>query len=139
MGRVTVEIRVESLGDLIKQDEGTLAPEQVRTVVIPDALVDTGATMLALPTSAIRKLGLKQIFTKRTMNASGPVEVAIHQAVRLTIMDRFCTLDVMEVPDGVPALVGQIPLEQLDFVVDMQGRKLTGNPAHGGEHMFELY
>jgi hypothetical protein len=56
-----------------------------------------------------------------------------------TIDGRFCTVDVMEVPDDVPALVGQIPLEMLDLVVDLQGRRLTGNPAHNGEHILELF
>lgn len=45
----------------------------------------------------------------------------------------------MEVPDGVPALIGQIPLEQLDFVVDPQGRQLIGNPAHDGEYILEMF
>ncbi len=35
--------------------------------------------------------------------------------------------------------IGQVPLELLDFVVDMRQRKLIGNPAHGGEHMYELF
>jgi hypothetical protein len=48
-------------------------------------------------------------------------------------------MDVLEVPDGLPVLIGQIPLEHLDFVVDLRNRKLIGNPAHGGEHMYELY
>ena len=34
---------------------------------------------------------------------------------------------------------GSKPLEQLDFVVDLQSRSLIGNPAHGGEQMYELY
>ncbi len=63
----------------------------------------------------------------------------MYDAVRLTIMGRSCTMDVMEVPDTVPVLIGQIPLEHLDFVVDMRDRKLIGNPAHGGEHVYELY
>jgi hypothetical protein len=36
-------------------------------------------------------------------------------------------------------LIGQIPLERLDFVVDPQGNRLIGNPAHGGEHIIEAY
>jgi hypothetical protein len=36
-------------------------------------------------------------------------------------------------------LIGQIPLEYLDLVVEARGQRLVGNPAHGGEHMFELY
>jgi hypothetical protein len=48
-------------------------------------------------------------------------------------------MDIMKVPDGTTVLIGQLPLKQLDFVVDPQGRSLTGNPAHGGEQMYELY
>jgi hypothetical protein len=40
---------------------------------------------------------------------------------------------------SVPVLVGQIPLEHLDLVIDMRSHTLTGNPAHGGEHMYEMY
>ena len=42
-------------------------------------------------------------------------------------------------PDDCPVLIGQIPLEALDFVVDPANRRLIGNPAHGGEQMIELY
>ncbi|HEY3787454.1 MAG TPA: hypothetical protein VGL71_01310 [Urbifossiella sp.] len=59
--------------------------------------------------------------------------------MEFTIMGRSCTMDVMEVPDGVPVLIGQLPLEHLDFVVDLRDRKLIGNPAHGGKHVYEMY
>jgi len=26
-----------------------------------------------------------------------------------------------------------------DLVIDLDGRRLTGNPAHGGDHVLELY
>ena len=45
----------------------------------------------------------------------------------------------MEVPNEVPVLIGQIPLEMLDLVVDPQGRRLIGNPEHNGEHILELF
>jgi hypothetical protein len=32
-----------------------------------------------------------------------------------------------------------LPLEHLDFVVDLRNRCLIGNPAYGGEHMYEVY
>ena len=48
-------------------------------------------------------------------------------------------MDVAELPDDCPALIGQVPLELLDFVVDAAGQKLIGNPAHGGEQMIELF
>jgi hypothetical protein len=36
-------------------------------------------------------------------------------------------------------LIGQLPLEALDFVVDPRGRRIIGNPAHGGELMYDLF
>ncbi len=53
MGRVVVKARVENLGDLLKVRDGTVKPEEVRTIEIDEALVDTGATMLSLPKSLI--------------------------------------------------------------------------------------
>ena len=44
-----------------------------------------------------------------------------------------------QVPDEVPVSIGQLPLEHLDLVVDLRSRSLIGNPAHGGEHVYELY
>ena len=46
---------------------------------------------------------------------------------------------MIEVPDDVPVLIGQLPLENLDLVVDLRARRLTGDPAHCGEQVFELY
>lgn len=40
---------------------------------------------------------------------------------------------------NVPNLLGQIPLEYLDFVVDSKNRKLIPNPAHGDKQMSEEY
>ena len=140
MGRVTTEAMVENLQDLWDVNRSMLAADQIRKVTISDALVDTGATTLSLPSRLIKDLGLRKTSSKQVTTSSGEiVEAALYDAVRLTIQDRNCTIDVLEVPDNLPALIGQIPLELLDFVVDLRGRKLIGNPAHGGEHMFELY
>jgi len=47
MGRVVVEATIESFEDLRHVRMGHLAVEQVRRVTIPDALIDTGATLLS--------------------------------------------------------------------------------------------
>jgi predicted aspartyl protease len=107
---------------------------------VDDALVDTGATTLALPARLIEQLGLRKSYEKQATSSQGKATVNVYEAVRLTLLgDRFCTVDVIEVPDDVPVLIGQLPLEMLDLVVDMQSRRLTGNPAHGGEQVLELY
>src|SRR5208282_2626029 len=106
--------------------------DQVRRITVSDALVDTGATLLSLPTRLIRQLGLNEQYKKRVRSSIGVGEAGVYDAVRLTIQGRTCTMDVMEVPDNVPVLIGQISLEHLDLVVDLRSRSLIGNPAHGG-------
>jgi len=139
MGRVLTEATIENVGDLWNVKTGQRAPEDVRRVQVADALVDTGSTMLSMPTRLIRELGLTEQYRKKVKSSVGLAEAAVFDAVRLTIQGRSCTMDVMEVPDSVPVLIGQLPLEQLDFVIDPRSRTLIGNPEHGGEHMFELY
>jgi clan AA aspartic protease len=139
MDRVTAEAAIENLSDLYLAHRGVQPAEQIRRIVVPDALVDTGATLLSLPTRLIRQLGLTRTGTKRVTSSAGPVQASMYEAVRLTIQGRECTMDVLEVPDGVPVLIGQIPLEHLDFVIDPQNRSLIGNPRHGGEHVYEMY
>jgi predicted aspartyl protease len=139
MGRVLTEATIENLGDLLDVQRGLRSPDDVRRITLNDALVDTGATTLALPTRLIQQLGLTKSYEKRAKTSVGTKQVAVYEAVRLTLQGRYCSVDAMEVPDEVPVLIGQIPLEMLDLVVDPQGRRLTGNPAHGGEHVLELY
>ncbi len=139
MGRVLTPARIENLEDVWAVKRGLVQEHEVRRIEVVDAWVDTGATTLSLPTSLIKQLGLTQTATKRVISATGSGEAAVYGTVRLTIQDREFVSDVHEVPDGVPVLIGQIPLEYLDFDVDPKEQRLIGNPAHGGEHVLELY
>ena len=102
MGRVTTEASIENIQDLWAVERGLLPPDQVRRITVHDALVDTGATLLSLPTRYIRELGLSVTSSKRVTSSIGVGEADMYQAVRLTIMGRSCTMDVMEVPARSP-------------------------------------
>ena len=139
MGNVVVAARVENVGDLLAVDQGRLAPGEVRAVEVADALVDTGATGLSMPLSLLGTLGLKYLRTRKALSSAGPMDVRVFGTARLSVQGRDCPVDVTELPDGCPVLIGQIPLEAMDFVVDMPSRRLVGNPEHGGEYVIELY
>ncbi len=139
MGKVVVTAQIDNLNDVIAVEQGSRPPGAVRSVVVPDALVDTGATTLAMPKRLIDQLGLVQFRTRRVRTAGGATTVPMYRAARLTVQGRDCICDVMEVPDDCPVLIGQVPLELLDWVVDPVGQRLIGNPAHGGEQMLEAY
>ena len=139
MGKTVVGAKIENLHDVFNKDSGTLELEEVRTVEVNNALVDTGATMLSMPKRLIDQLGLTSFRTRPARTSGGPIEMRVYGAVRLTVQGRECNSDVSELPDDCPVLIGQVPLELLDFVVDPIGRRLIGNPEHGGEQMIEMY
>jgi predicted aspartyl protease len=139
MGKVVAAAKIENLADLLKVRDGLLTAEQVRRVEVADALADTGATMLSLPKRLVQQLGLQRHRTRNARTSAGSFLSGIYEPVRLTVQDRDCVIEVAEIADDCPVLIGQIPLEALDLVVDPAGRRLIGNPEHGGEHMIEMY
>src|SRR5471030_2535323 len=104
MGRVVTEARLENLKDLWAVECGMKPADQARSIDVTDALVDTGATLLSVPTRLIKQLGLSKTGSRRIMSSVGAAEAGMYEAVRLTIQGRSCTMDVMEVPDDVPLL-----------------------------------
>ncbi len=139
MGKVVVPAVIENLEDLLKVQAGTLNPSEVRRVEVQDALVDTGAVMLSVPKRLIAELGLKPFRTRTVRTVAGIVQTTLYRVVQLTVQGREFSCDVAEIPDDCPVLIGQIPLEGLDFVVDPVGQRLIGNPEHNDEHMIDIF
>ncbi len=139
MGRVTVTAKVENMGELLLVHKGQLTDDEVHRIEVSEALVDTGATSLSMPKSLIDRLELVPLRSRTARTSAGLATFNVYGAVRLTVQGRDCTIDVTEVPEECPVLIGQVPLELLDFVVDPANQRLIGNPAHGGEQMFEMY
>jgi len=137
MGKVVVKIKLTNLFEQAFFSRG-LAKKKPRSVET-EALVDTGATRLYLKPSVIKKLGLQRVDTVRSQTTSGEAIRYKYEPVQLELMGRKENFDVIEVPESVPNLLGQVPLEVLDVVVDSKGQKLIANPAHGGEQMTEEY
>ncbi len=139
MGKVEVPAKIESLEDLFAARQGQLSPDKVRHLDVPDALVETGASLLSLPKRFVQQLGLRFMRTRVARTATGAATFDVYEAVRLTVQGRDCTIDVAQIPDECPVVIGVIPLELLDFVVDPVGQRLIGNPAHGGKHMIDMF
>ena len=137
VGKVFVTIKLTNFIDLAvcHRMASKKKPRQVEV----EALVDTGATRLYLKPSVIQKLGLQRVDAVRSQTTNGEAIRFKYEPVQLELMGRKETFDVVEVPESVPNLLGQVPLEVLDLVVDSKRRKLIPNPAHGGEQMTEEY
>lgn len=134
--RHTAEIKLVNLRDLLLIEAGAMNPEDVRQLTVSDALVDTGATRLCLPTSLIERLGLTPVSKRTTRTAAGIVERTVYSEVEYTLLERSSTIRVTNLPEGAPVLIGHMVLEELDLCVDMR-RGLIYNPAHGDDWIEE--
>jgi predicted aspartyl protease len=140
MGRVLCNARVENAVDTARVHMGEIPADQVRSVQVSDALVDTGASTLGLPTALLRQLGFEHpTSVRRGRNTTTVYDLKFYGPVRLWIGDRDITLDAMEVSDDCPVLIGQIPLEHLQYVVDVPNHKLVPSPANGGQWILDAF
>ena len=133
------KIKVTNPTDVDMARQGLIPAEQVRSEEL-DALVDTGATMLVLPADVCRRLGLRFERQKRKVRyADGRVaRVPWVSGVRIEILGRQMTCDALVEPRRTTALVGQIPLEGLDLVVDPKSREARVNPASPDAPLLDL-
>lgn len=87
----------------------------------------------------IKQVGLMRPDTVRSQTTNGEAIRYRYEPVTLELMGRRENFDVIAVPENVPNLLGQVPLEVLDFVVDSKGQRLIPSPAHGGEQRTAEY
>jgi len=138
MGRVMTKLKLTNPFDKERAREGLLPPEQVRTVQV-EALVDTGATMLVLPAEVCRHLGLREAGRRKVRYANGVVaEVPWVGGVWIEILGREMTSDALVEAEGTTPLIGQIPLEGLDLIVNPKTRDLEVNPASPDAPLLDL-
>ena len=133
----TTRIELENLKDLHAVELGVRKPEDVRRLTIENALVDTGATGLCLPKSLVDQLGLTPLRTRRVQAANGVAERTIYSEVRYTVLERSESIQVTDLPEDAPVLVGHMILEALDLCVDIENG-LIYNPAHDGEWITKI-
>ncbi len=129
MGKLTVRFTAVNYDDL--SDLARKRTKRKPRRVEGEALVDTGATRLYLQQQVIAKLGLRRVseITARTMSDRAEKRT-VFSPVELEVQGRKGSFDVIELPDTLPNIIGQIPLEHFDWVVDLRNRKLLPNPEH---------
>ena len=139
VGRTLVKARITNLNDWLDLKAGKKKSDEVRSIVVEDALVDTGAKMVSMPKRLIQQLGLQQFATRPSSTAVGDVPCNLYTGVRLELQGRECISDVAEVADTCPVLIGYIPLELMCYIVDPVSQQVIPSPEHGGQEVIELY
>jgi len=135
-GPIKVPARIENLSDVLNVAAGLFGAALIKTVEVPDALIAPATSDFALPARFVKILKLRRRGSRRVRTSGGDTFFGVYEPVRLTILDRDCTVDVLKVPDGCPVLIGRTPLLLLDLTI--AGDSLAGNPAHEGHRMSDL-
>jgi clan AA aspartic protease len=130
MGNVYAEITVKNAVDLALSQKGQIAEQDVRTVTLI-AIVDTGATTLVINEDIFNQLGLTVLETRNINFAGGrKVICKVPDPVQKKKKNRFASVNAVVMPEGKP-LLGVIPLEFMDLIIDPIRQELVG--ANGDE------
>jgi clan AA aspartic protease len=136
MGLVNEEITLKNVRDKMKAEEGYINESEIRQTTV-QAVVDTGAMTLVINEQLRQELGLGVVGEREaTLADSTKRTVKIVEAVEIHWKNRFMTCQPWVVSAG-KILLGAIPLENMDLMVDPNHQKLVG--VHGDEEVCILF
>lgn len=131
MGKVLTTITITNEFERRLAGSGMISDDEVRSITLNNVLVDTGATLLCLPSYLIEQLGLEIVREVDVATATGISTAKIFGGVRITLCGREGTFDCLELPGGQETLIGVIPLEALGLEPDLQNQQLRVLPEEG--------
>ncbi|ETR67985.1 MAG: hypothetical protein OMM_10994 [Candidatus Magnetoglobus multicellularis str. Araruama] len=129
MGLVYADIELINSDDLALLRRGYIKNNQVKKMKLP-LLVDSGAIMLSINESIKIQLDLpvldKQMGeladgTKKTFEIVGPVDIRFE--------NRQTTVRAVVLPGDTEPLLGAIPMEDMDVMIDPRSEKLCVNQS----------
>lgn len=125
MGRFSVEVEVANNADLILVQLGMLPPDKLRRVTAK-GVVDSGATLVVLPDSIVRQLGLLPAGNLSVTYADD------RQATRervgnftIKLLGREDVFNGWVEPNRKDVLIGAVVLEVLDLLIDCKNQQLV--------------
>ena len=134
MGHVNTQITLKNIKDVFKAEAGIIQEPEIRKATI-DVMVDTGATMLVINEQLFEQLGLGVIGEREISLANDATEKCkLTDALEINWEDRSFTMPALVVKDASEYLLGVIPLEGMDLMVDTVNQRLVG--AHGDRPVY---
>jgi len=131
MGLVYAEITLRNAGDVSNEQRGIIKESDIRQTTVT-AMVDTGAVTLVINEKLRTQLGLAVRGSRQVSFANDTKEICkTTEPVEIQWNNRSCAVRALVVPDSSEVLLGAIPLEDMDLIVDPARLTLTG--AHGDE------
>ena len=116
------------MGHVFAQIELSNPRRQDMAPLAVTAMADTGALMLCIPENVASQLELEAESLRNVSVADGrSLLVPYVGPLKVAFGKRFCYVGALVLGDQV--LLGAVPMEDMDLVVDPSRRKLTVDPA----------
>jgi clan AA aspartic protease len=137
MGTTYAEITIKNSLDAGKAREGLIEEGDVRSVTV-QAVVDTGAMTLVINEELQQKLGVPTVRKRFAQIANGQrVPCEETEPVNIFWKNRRSSLNAVVIPGAKTVLLGAIPLESMDLMVNPVTQEVVG--AHGDTEECFIY
>jgi len=134
MSTFTEQITLENPADKVRVECG--ARKDIRKITV-DAIPDTGAWTLAINEKTRQALGLEIVDVVYSTLADGSrTSYQLTEGVTIHWKNRSTITRAVVVPTAEHTLLGALPLEDMDLMVDPVNERLTG--VHGEERLHLL-
>jgi clan AA aspartic protease len=134
MGHVNTQITLKNMRDIFKAEEGIIQQPEIRQATV-DVMVDTGATMLVINKELFQQLGLNSAEEREITLANDAKEMCkLTEPVEIHWENRSIAMPALVIEDASEFLLGVLPLEGMDLMVDTVNQRLVG--AHGDHPVY---
>jgi len=130
MGLTYATIEVINTGDVVVARRKLMPESEIRRAQVR-MLVDSGAYMLCLNEHLLAQLGLDVIDSVEAEMADGSVaKLPVAGPVDLRFGNRETSCRAVILPGDAEPLLGAIPMEDMDILIDPKRQELIVNPAN---------
>jgi len=133
MGQVYTDITLKNSYDVLNALHGVIPEPEVRQITV-QALVDTGAVTLVINEAIRQELGLTVRDEDEATLANNVAEIVqITDPIEVHWKDREMVCRPWVISDAGEVLLGAIPLEDMDLIVDPKQQEVVGR--HGDKRI----
>jgi clan AA aspartic protease len=136
MGLVHAEITLKNAKDMLKAEERLIPDHEIRQTTV-NALVDSGAWTMVINEVTREKLGLSAEKPSHGTLADGTrTNYKLSSQLEISWKDRSLICQAVIVPNAEENLLGAIPLEAMDLMINPCSQELVG--VHGDQMLHSL-
>lgn len=129
MGLIKTNIELINSYDIISFKKGNISKDKIQKITV-EALVDSGAYMLCINENILHQLGLEIIDKRPAVLADGSIkDLNVVAPIEVRFENRRTVTQGLVLPGDSQVLLGSIPMEDLDVIIEPKNQRLIVNPA----------